>query len=50
MSRERKTGGVSDAAAIPPGAPNATSFGVEAWRAKIQTTPSRKKQKDTALD
>ena len=26
MSRGRKTGGVSDAAAIPPGVPNATSF------------------------
>ena len=26
MSRGRKTGGVSDAAAIPPGVPNATSL------------------------
>ena len=26
MSRGRKTGGVSDAAAIPPGVPYATSF------------------------
>ena len=27
MSRERKTGGLSVAATIPPGVPNATSFG-----------------------
>ena len=27
MSRERKTGGLGVAATIPPGVPNATSFG-----------------------